>query len=100
MSKHMKFQNPALAGSAAGSMIKTSDKQPVTEQKKCGRKKQFTEERKRVLLQIPVSSIEKWDSIKEIYGSNFNAYVTKLIQKDLDENYNNYKAIIDNLKNI
>lgn len=95
-----RLQNPAKAGTAAGSMLKKAPEQQTTEKKKVGRKKEFTEPRKSTNVKVTMDLWEKWEEIQIAHGSNFTGYVNKLIQKDLDENFDKYKEVADSLKNI
>lgn len=49
---------------------------------------------------IPIALLDQWEDIKIVHGSNLTGYITKLIKKDMDANYEHYKNIIDSLKNI
>ncbi len=49
---------------------------------------------------VPITLLDKWEEIKIVYGNNLTEYVTKLIEKDMDANYEHYKEIADSLKNI
>lgn len=90
-------QNPATA---AGSMLKTAPEQQTAEKKKVGRKKEFTEPRKSTNVKVSMDLWAKWEEIQVAHGSNFTGYVNKLIQKDLEENFDKYKEVADSLKNI
>ena len=94
-----RLQNPAKAGTAAGNMLKKSPVQ-TTEKKKVGRKKEFTEPRKSTNVKVTMDLWKKWEEIQTAHGSNFTGYVNKLIQKDLEENFEKYKEVTDSLKNI
>lgn len=53
-----------------------------------------------VNIAIPISLLDKWNNIKIIHNNNFTEYITKLIQKDMDSNYEQYLKIVQLLKNI
>ena len=75
-------------------------KEPKTEPKtkrKVGRPKTKTEETKTINIAVPVSVLEKLDTVKVCYGNNLTQYINKLIEKDIEANYDNYKHIADSL---
>lgn len=49
---------------------------------------------------IPNELYDKWKEIKTARGNNLTQYVTDLIQKDMDENYDKYKQIISMLNDL
>lgn len=49
---------------------------------------------------VPITLLDKWDDIKIVHGSNLTEYITKLIEKDMNANYEQYKTILNNLNNI
>ena len=51
-------------------------------------------------MAVPITLLDKWEEIKSVHGRNLTAYITKLIEKDMDANYERYKEIADSLKNI
>ena len=55
---------------------------------------------KNINVAVPVTLLDKWETVKIVHGSNLTGYITKLIEKDMEANYGQYKAIADNLKNI
>lgn len=55
---------------------------------------------KNINVAVPITLLDKWEDIKIVHGSNLTAYITKLIEKDLNTNYEHYKNISDSLKNI
>lgn len=62
-----------------------------------GRKKVKTEPTRPINIAIPVSVLEKLDTVKVCYGNNLTQYINKLIEKDIEANYDNYKHIADSL---
>ena len=64
---------------------------------KVGRPKTKTEETKTINIAVPVSVLEKLDTVKVCYGNNLTQYINKLIEKDIEANYDNYKHIADSL---
>ena len=71
-------------------------KEPKTK-RKVGRPKTKTEETKTINIAVPVSVLEKLDTVKVCYGNNLTQYINKLIEKDVEANYDNYKHIADSL---
>lgn len=55
---------------------------------------------KNINVAIPIALLDKWEEIKIVHGSNLTDYITKLIEKDMNANYTNYKYLADSLKNI
>lgn len=68
--------------------------------KKPGRPKTKTEETKTINIAVPVSVLEKIDIAKVCYGNNLTCYINRLIKKDIEANYEEYKNIINSLNNI
>lgn len=75
---------------------KESKTEPKTK-RKVGRPKTKTEETKTINIAVPVSVLEKLDTVKVCYGNNLTQYINKLIEKDIEANYDNYKHIADSL---
>lgn len=71
-------------------------KEPKTT-RKVGRPKTKTEETKTINIAVPVSVLEKLDTVKVCYGNNLTQYINKLIERDIEANYDNYKHIADSL---
>lgn len=65
--------------------------------RKVGRPKTKTEDTKTINIAVPVSVLEKLDTVKVCYGNNLTQYINKLIEKDIEANYDNYKHIADSL---
>lgn len=55
---------------------------------------------KNINVAVPITLLDKWEDIKIVHGSNLTEYITKLIEKDMNANYEYYKDIADSLKNI
>lgn len=55
---------------------------------------------KNINVAVPKELLEQWEDVKIVHGSNLTAYIIKLIEKDMEENYDRYKDIADTLKNI
>lgn len=55
---------------------------------------------KNINVAIPIVLLNQWEEVKMLHNSNLTEYVTKLIEKDMSENYDTYKNIINNLNNI
>lgn len=66
---------------------------------KVGRPKIKTEETKTINIAIPVSTLEKLNIAKKCYGNNLTQYINKLIERDIQINYDKYKNISDSLNN-
>lgn len=49
---------------------------------------------------MPITLLDKWEDIKIVHGNNLTEYITKLIEKDMNANYEHYKNLADSLKNI
>ena len=75
---------------------------PEKEKGKPGRKptKDVKNTCKNINVAIPNELIDKWNEIKKAKGNNLTQYVTDLIQKDMDENYDKYKQAFDILNNL
>ncbi len=68
------------------------------EPKKVGRPKTKQGEYKTINISVPVGFLEKLKEVKEVYQGNLTLYINKLIEKDLEENYNKYLEIVNSLK--
>ncbi len=55
---------------------------------------------KNINVAVPITLLRKWEDIKIVHGSNLTEYITKLIEKDMNANYEHYKDIANSLKNI
>ena len=55
---------------------------------------------KNINVAVPIMLLNKWENIKIVHGSNLTEYITKLIEKDMNANYEHYQDIADSLKNI
>lgn len=53
-----------------------------------------------VNVALPVDLLDRWDAIKAVHGSNLTAYITSLIKKDMDANFDKYINIINAINNI
>lgn len=49
---------------------------------------------------VPINLLDKWDEVKLVHGNNLTAYITKLIERDMENNYERYKDILNSLNNI
>lgn len=78
------------------------EKPPAKQKRKAGRPKTKDVKNtcKNINVAVPVTLLDKWENIKIVHGSNLTAYITKLIEKDMNANYEHYKDIADSLKNI
>ena len=77
-------------------------RKPVQEKKKVGRPKTKDVKGtcKNINVAVPIVLLDKWEEVKIVHGSNLTEYITKLIERDMDSNYEHYKDIADSLKNI
>lgn len=75
---------------------------PVKQKRKVGRPKtkDIKNTCKNINVAVPIRLLDKWEDIKIVHGSNLTEYITKLIEKDMNANYEHYKDISDSLKNI
>lgn len=69
--------------------IQTPEEAPV--KKRAGRPKTKTEDCKTINIAVPVSVLEKMDVAKAMYNGNLTLYINKLIEKDLEANYQRYE---------
>ena len=76
---------------------KSTKAEEPKEKRKVGRPKTKTEDTKTINIAVPVSVLEKLDTVKVCYGNNLTQYINKLIEKDIEANYDNYKQIADSL---
>lgn len=108
MAKGFSKNNPLDKLSGATPTPIVPDKEPTATvelkkesktKRKVGRPKTKTEETKTINIAVPVSVLEKLDTVKLCYGNNLTQYINKLIEKDIETNYDNYKHIADSLNN-
>lgn len=74
----------------------------ITMEKKVGRPKTKDVKNtcKNINVAVPITLLDKWEEIKIVYSNNLTAYITKLIERDMDINYEQYKKITNSLKSI
>lgn len=72
-------------------------KQKTKNGKYVGRPKTKKGNYKTINIAVEESILEKLDIIKLCYGNNLTQYINKLIEKDIEANYNNYKQIANSL---
>ena len=82
--------------SAAGESDQ-ADAEQTAEKKRAGRTKTKTEETRNVNVAIPVSVLAKIYIAKQCYGNNLTQYINKVIERDLDANYEKYCNIVNDL---
>lgn len=115
-SKSFKNTNPAIKITSAGMEPKAAVVEPMpaephkepeikkstSEKKKVGRPKTKDVKGtcKNINVAVPIVLLDKWEEVKIVHGSNLTEYITKLIEKDMDSNYEKYKSIADSLRNI
>ncbi len=92
----LEISNPKQEDTASG-QIKTQPRK-----RKVGRPKTKDVKNtcKNINVAVPITLLDQWEEIKIVHGNNLTGYITKLIEKDMDANYRQYKDIADNLKNI
>lgn len=93
------------AGPQTPKQVTAPEEQPTGQQparRKAGRPKTRDVKNtcKNINVAVPSTLLDKWEAVKIVHGSNLTAYITRLIQKDMDANYEHYKAIADSLRNI
>lgn len=78
------------------------EKPPVKQKRKVGRPKtkDIKNTCKSINVAVPITLLDKWEDVKIVHGSNLTGYITKLIERDMNANYERYKEIADDLKNI
>lgn len=86
----------------ADKTAEATNEKPEKEKGKPGRKptKDVKNTCTNINVAIPNELIDKWKEIKKAKGNNLTQYVTDLIQKDMDENYDKYKQAVDILNNL
>lgn len=74
----------------------------ITMEKKVGRPKTKDVKNtcKNINVAVPITLLDKWEEIKIVHGNNLTAYITKLIERDMHINYEQYKKIANSLKSI
>lgn len=77
-------------------------KQENPQKRKAGRPKtkDIKNTCKNINVAVPITLLDKWENIKIVHGSNLTEYITKLIEKDMNANYEHYNDIANSLKNI
>lgn len=85
----------------------TEQQEPVKENLPAGRRrvgrpktKDVKNTCRNINVAVPVTLLDKWEDVKIVHGSNLTAYITRLIGKDMDANYEHYKKIADSTKNL
>lgn len=95
-------ESPIVAGSKQQELESEQEKLQVKQKRKVGRPKikDIKNTCKNINVAVPITLLNKWEEIKRVHNRNLTKYITKLIEKDMDENYDNYKKIINSLNNI
>lgn len=92
-----------ISASTVAHDLDPKQKQPTVKQKrKVGRPatKDVKNTCKNINIAVPVDLLNKWEEVKIVHGSNLTEYITRLIEKDMDANYERYKEITNSLKDI
>lgn len=55
---------------------------------------------KNINVAVPIVLLDKWEEVKAAHKSNLTEYITKLIQRDMDLNYEHYKELAKMLEDI
>lgn len=78
------------------------EKPHSTQKRKVGRPKtkDIKNTCKNINVAVPITLLDKWEDIKIVHGNNLTQYITKLIEKDMNANYEHYNNIANSLKNI
>lgn len=78
------------------------EKPQTTQKRKVGRPKtkDIKNTCKNINVAVPITLLDKWEDIKIVHGNNLTQYITKLIEKDMNANYEHYNNIANSLKNI
>lgn len=105
MAKSFKTNNPndKLSGVKPRILPKKHGDDGKQKQKngKCvGRPKTKKGNYKTINIAVEESIMEKLNIAKVCYGNNLTHYINKLIEKDMEENYDNYKHIVNSLNNL
>ena len=85
--KHIKSQQTELESTKKELELKVRELKQINK----GRKP-FDEAFKLISLKLPMSMLVQMDIAKKYYANSQSEYIRTLIQKDLDENYENYKV--------
>lgn len=77
-------------------------KQQTTQKRKVGRPKtrDVRNTCRNINVAVPIDLLDKWDEVKLVHGNNLTGYITKLLERDMENNYERYKDILNNLNNI
>lgn len=78
------------------------EKMPAKQKRKVGRPttKDIKNTCKNINVAVPITLLDQWEDIKIVHGNNLTEYITKLIKRDIDTNYEHYKKLANSLKNI
>ena len=99
MAKSFKNTSPIekLSGATPVETNKETKVEEPKEKRKVGRPKTKIEDTKTINIAVPVSVLEKLDTVKVCYGNNLTQYINKLIENDIEANFDKYKSIADSL---
>lgn len=81
--------------------LKKDPKELITEEpvkKRGGRPRTKTENCKTINIAIPESLLEKIAVAKVMHGGNLTLYINRLIERDIQENYEKYKEFAEMLQ--
>ena len=102
-STELETEHPETVETEQADLNQNNEKQKTSfQKKKVGRPKTKDVKNtcRNINVAIPIELLDKWNEIKIIYGNNLTAYITKLIENDMSSKYEQYKNILNSLKNI
>jgi len=94
--KPMEDQLELTADQTDSATVANTEKTPVETpaKRKPGRPKTKTEPVRQINIAVPVSVLEKLETVKPCIGGNLTAHINKLIANDLEENYDKYMEFL------
>lgn len=101
MAKGFYSKNTTAADDLASKQPPVKQKKIETKEKRsAGRPRIKTEETITIHIAVPVSTHEKLGIAKMCYGNNMTQYVNRLIEKDLNANYEKYQAFVNSFNDL
>lgn len=93
---------PTIVDSKHTEPEQKQDEPKTTQKRKVGRPttRDVRNTCRNINIAVPIVLLDKWDKVKLVHGNNLTAYITKLIERDMENNYERYKDILNNLNNI
>lgn len=101
-STEVQIEPSAAVGPKQTEPEQKQEKPQTTQKRKAGRPKtkDIKNTCKNINVAVPITLLDKWEDIKIVHGNNLTQYITKLIEKDMNANYEHYNNIANSLKNI